>query len=118
MPSTGFIRLAIKDDHGNVKDLSIEQIKHTLNHGLKNRLIGIKIQNATNIKIYESKIYNLNGLNGLDGVDDVSTATAGNCSKGIDLNDCINVTILSNSISDISGGSLRPCRRQAPCKAD
>jgi len=49
MPSTGFIRLAIKDDYGDVKDLTIQQIKNVLNNGLKKRLIGIKIQNLDEV---------------------------------------------------------------------
>ncbi|MFX1277675.1 MAG: hypothetical protein ACFFAT_21860, partial [Promethearchaeota archaeon] len=43
MPSTGFIRLALKDDHGTNKDLSIKDIKHTLDNGLRKRLNAINI---------------------------------------------------------------------------
>ena len=55
MPSTGFIRLAIKDDHGTAQDLSIQQLKHTLDNGLKKRLTTIKIQNLDEIISYLTK---------------------------------------------------------------
>lgn len=55
MPSTGFIRLAIKDDHGDAKDLSIKQIQYTMNNGLKKRLIGIKIQNLDEVISFMNK---------------------------------------------------------------
>lgn len=49
MPSTGFIRLALKDDHGMNKDLSIKDIKHTLESGLRKRLNAINIQEIDEI---------------------------------------------------------------------
>ena len=55
MPSTGFIRLAIKDDHGTAQNLSIQQIKHTINNGLRKRLTFIRIQNIDEIVIYLTK---------------------------------------------------------------
>jgi len=55
MPSTGFIRLAIKDDHGDAKDLSIKQIQYTMNNGLRKRLIGIKIQNLDEVISFMNK---------------------------------------------------------------
>jgi len=55
MPSTGFIRLAIKDDYGDVKDLTIQEIKNVLNNGLRKRLSGIKIQNLDEIISFLNK---------------------------------------------------------------
>lgn len=56
MPSTGFIRLAIRDDYGTSKDLSIQNIKHSLENGLKERLKKINIQNIDEIISYLVRI--------------------------------------------------------------
>ena len=77
-----------------------------------NASIGIKISNATNAEIFDSKIFNMKGSDGLDGIpnpnpvhDPNSFGTNGNASVGIIIEDCMSVDISKNSINIVYAGN-------------
>ncbi|MFX1274237.1 MAG: hypothetical protein ACFFBP_21730 [Promethearchaeota archaeon] len=52
MPSKGIIRLAIKDDHGEFKNMTFDKLKYSLKNGLKKRLESINISNSDEVCNY------------------------------------------------------------------
>ncbi|MFX1237034.1 MAG: hypothetical protein ACFFAS_13545 [Promethearchaeota archaeon] len=52
MPSIGFIRLALKDDYGEIETLSVEKLIYTIKNGLRKRLEAIHFENVNEIVGY------------------------------------------------------------------
>ncbi|MFX1385220.1 MAG: hypothetical protein ACFFBP_22630, partial [Promethearchaeota archaeon] len=76
---------------------------------IKNSEIGIKVLNATNFRIINTTIYNINGLDGINGVSnsgqDGTNGTNGTEAIGILLSNCTDCIILLSNITGISGGN-------------
>ena len=65
--------------------------------------IGLKIQNATDFKIFNTTVFNIKGSDGINGGPETSGGNGG-AGIGISINNCNNLDISSNNISSIYGG--------------